>query len=242
MISARRDVAWFVRSFCGIWLAYDVLDVLLHGTESISGAFLAPGRARALLVVRACLVASEAAGLVLRRSRLPLAAIAALRALEAIVFLHLNDFYCCAITALILAQLAAAPDGDRLVAWPKHVLRWQTAWIYFATALLKLNAGWLSGGHLFVRHQYLAVVQRWPYPDAYRHLVDTLAGNAWLARAGVTLELALAVLVALGARRRFTVPLAAGIHLFGALAMNVWFFGASMVAQVAFVSARRPRG
>ncbi len=228
-----EPTAPFVRAFCAIWLAYDVLDVLTHGSEAITGAYASRSAARLLLGLQLGLVVCEAAGLAVRRYRLPLAGVAVLRTAEAVACFHLNDFYACALTAAILA----------VDVWPRSILRWQTAWIYFATALLKLNTGWLSGGHLYVRHQYLAVVQHWPYPGFYRRWVDTLPGNAWLAWAGVALEFALTLLLACGARRRWTLPVAAGIHLFGALAMNVWFFGASMIAQVAFVSGRpRPQG
>jgi hypothetical protein len=36
------------------------------------------------------------------------------------------------------------------------------------------------------------------------------------------------------------IVLAVGLHAFAALATNVWFFGASMVAQVALVFPPRP--
>lgn len=231
----RAAALRFVRFFGALWLAYDLLDVVVHGTESITGAYAWPVLAHALLGVQLALVAAELAVVLLPRPWLALGLLAVVRGIEVLVFFRLNDFVYCGVTAVVLTQLRPRDRGGDSPAWPRQVLRGQTAWIYFATAVLKLNQGFLSGGNLWVRHQYLATAQHWPYPGFYRRWVDTLSGNAALAWAGVAAELTLALLLAVGAPRRLTLPLAVGIHAFGALAMNVWFFGASMVAQVAFV-------
>jgi len=237
----RAQVVLFVRTFAGLWLAYDVLDVAVHGTAAISGAYASRGATWLLLALQLALIGSELAALLLRRPFRALGAMAAARAAEAIFSFHLNDFFSCALTAAILAQLAEESPGY-FRAWPREVLRWQTAWIYLATALLKLNTGWLSGGNLLVRHRYLETVQGWPYPEIYRRWAFGPPGSACLAWAGLLAEVTLALLLAIGARRRWTVAIAVCIHAFGALAMNVWFFGAAMVLQVAFVSDGRARG
>jgi uncharacterized membrane protein YphA (DoxX/SURF4 family) len=97
---------------------------------------------------------------------------------------------------------------------------------------------WLSGGHLFVRLRYLIVAYDWPYPHALARCAESLPCDAVLAWCGAGAELLLGILLAAGVARRYVVPLAVGIHLFGALALNVFFFGASMVAQVALLSPR----
>jgi hypothetical protein len=132
---------------------------------------------------------------------------------------------------------AAAPEP----AWPRDVLLAQAAWMYFATALLKTSAVFLSGGHMFVRHQYLLVACGWPYPAFYRAFVSTLPGNALLARGAILGELALAGMIALRAPKRLTVALSLCVHGFAAVACNVFFFGASMVAMVAFLTPDRRR-
>jgi hypothetical protein len=107
--------------------------------------------------------------------------------------------------------------------------------MYFATALLKTSSVWLSGGHLYVRHQYLSAAWPWPYPAPFRALVSTLAGNALLARAGLLGEFAMAALLFRRGPRRLALALALALHGYAALALNVWFFGASMVAMIAFL-------
>ncbi len=61
-------------------------------------------------------------------------------------------------------------------------------------------------------------------------------GRAWRASS------VLAALLATSRGRRIAIALAAAVHLFGALAANVWFFGASMFLEVYFLTipARPP--
>ena len=56
---------------------------------------------------------------------------------------------------------------------------------------------------------------------------------------GAMAELSLGALLLVRPRRRIVLPLALGIHIFGALMTNVWFFGPSLIAQIAFLTAPR---
>jgi hypothetical protein len=236
---------WFRSAFGVIWLVYDLLDLLCAGTATCgwwpSGVFGAP---RSLQLLQIGLIACEVA--MVRGSyalAAPLAA-AALRAVEAYWFLRLNDFYYFIVVALLLSQVPPSAGWARrprapLPGWVRDALRWQTAWIYLATGSLKLNTAWLSGGHLYVRQTYLANVVHWPYPRALIPYLSSPAVDAKLAWVAAASEIALGALVLAGRPAAAILVLAAGIHLFGALATNVWFFGASMVAQVALLHRRR---
>jgi hypothetical protein len=118
------------------------------------------------------------------------------------------------------------------------VLRYQTAWIYLATGVLKLNPHWLSGDHLWVRQRYLTEVIEWPIPAGIAARMASPAVSRALAWGGAASELGLAVMLLVRAPRKVVVGAAVLIHGFAALALNVWFFGASMVAQVMFVSGK----
>src|SRR6185295_17654040 len=116
--------------------------------------------------------------------------------------LRLNDFYYFIVVALLLSQL---PTGWRrrrpIPRWVRDALRWQTAWIYLATGALKLNTAWLSGGHLRVRHAYLAEVVGWPYPRALVPWLSHLGVNAGLAWTAAIAEIALGALIVAGGPR-----------------------------------------
>jgi hypothetical protein len=226
-------VARFRVAFAGIWLLYDALDLAYGGTAVQQWIGLTPHPVPLLAAIQVGLIAAEAALLVGVRPRVSALAAFALRALEAYLFFRLNDFYYFCVIALILAHCRM--DGGDEPRWPVDLLLWQTGWMYFATASLKLSRVWLSGGHLFVRHAYLASAHDWPYPTFYRTFVSTLAGNAVLAWAGVALEFTLAYLIFSRRSKRLAVAAAIGVHGFAAVALNVWFFGASMTAQVALL-------
>jgi hypothetical protein len=219
-VAAESSAAPLVRfrvAFGAIWLAYDLTDVLGSGTARIHN-WLGTTAPPVLLLA------------------------ALLRAAEWQTYLHLNDFAYYAVTALILAH-ARAPGGllgmpladMRAPRWPRDVLVLEAAWIYFATALMKTNPTWLSGKHLFVRLEYMRALG-WPYPDVVERCADSLRCDGALAAMGVLAELTLAGLLVLHPRRRLVTPIALGIHVVGALATNVWFFGPSLVAQVALLT------
>jgi hypothetical protein len=228
-----EGVRRFRVAFASIWLAYDALDLALGGTASTY--WIAGRSAPGLAEVQLGLVASELGLLWGRGARAFALAAFALRALEAWRFFRLNDFLYFSATALILSQCRLGRKGARELAWPRDVLLWQAAWIYFATALLKTSSAWLSGGHLFVRQQYMAAAYGWPYPAFYRAWFSTLGGNAALAWLGLAGEFSLAALLVLRAPKRLVVAVAIALHGFAAVALNVWFFGASMIAQLALL-------
>ncbi len=240
-----RPVAWFRMAFALVWLAYDVLDLWLSGTAHIHNWLRveAPtglvGLQVGLIVCELSMVLGEPVGY---GAAAPLLA-AGLRAAEWTLYLHLNDFAYFTVTALILAQardtgglLHLPARTTRVPRWPRDLLVYQAAWTYLATGLMKLNATWLSGRHLFVRLEYVRGVLGWRFPDAMSRCADSLACDAGLAWAGVTAELSLGALLLLRPRRAWVAPLVVGIHTFGALATNVWFFGPSLVAQVTLLT------
>jgi hypothetical protein len=221
----------FRRGFALLWLTYDVLDLWVRGT-GLGTVLFGNGNLDALRAIQVALIVAQALlALGVRPGALALVC-CALRAAEAQFFFSLNDFYYYSTVMFILSAAARGPSG-RALAWPRDVLLWQAAWIYGATAVLKLNPEWLSGGHLFVRTQYLAGAFEWPYPAFARTWTASLPFDAVLAYLGLALELSLAALLAFRAPRRFLLPLAIALHGFAALTVNVWFFGAAMVMQVA---------
>jgi hypothetical protein len=231
-VAAETPSAPLVRfrvAFAAIWLVYDVLDLTLAGTARIHD-WPGAGPAGGLPMIQVALLA------------------AALRGLEWYAYLQLNDFAYYGVTALILAQTPAVGGvftlpqsndaGGRatVTKWPRDVLVWQAAWMYFATALLKVNPTWLSGRHLYVRFQYLRFAFGWRFPDLMNRCADSLGCDALLAAGGVLGEVTLAVLLFVYPRRRLALPIACGIHIFAAFATNVWFFGPSLIAQVGFLT------
>ncbi len=220
-----------------VWLAYDVLDVLYGGSRaawSIGGLLARPQGS--LLAVQGAAIALDLAIIAGRRLRLVAASAAMLRMAEAALFVPRNEFYYFVVIALILSHSEAAARAPRVPRWPYDVLRWQLAWIYFASALLKLNPTWLGGGHLFVRHAYMAEVYGWRYPDLVARCVGSLPCDRILARLALGGELAVATLVVLGRARAIVLLLAVCIHGYAALALNVWFFGVAMIAHLALVT------
>ena len=213
--------------FAALWITYDLIDLFSHGTADILWTTDASdGPLRAL---QAALIVGQLCILLGISSSLACVACFLLRLAEARLFFGLNDFY---YYCVIILPLAFA--GEKR-AWTRKFLLAQLAWIYFATATLKLNSDWLSGGHLFVRQNYLAAIQGWPYPAWYRSWFLTLQGCSWLARIGVAAEFFLAALLVTRRWPRSTTALAISVHLFAALALNVWFFGASMALGVALL-------
>jgi hypothetical protein len=246
-VAAESSAAPLVRfrvAFGAIWLAYDLTDVLGSGTARIHN-WLGTTAPSGLVALQLGLIACEGAMVLGRPASFapPVLLLATLlRAAEWQTYLHLNDFAYYAVTALILAH-ARAPGGllgmpladMRAPRWPRDVLVLEAAWIYFATALMKTNPTWLSGKHLFVRLEYMRALG-WPYPDVVERCADSLRCDGALAAMGVLAELTLAGLLVLHPRRRLVTPIALGIHVVGALATNVWFFGPSLVAQVALLT------
>jgi hypothetical protein len=85
----------------------------------------------------------------------------------------------------------------------------------------------------------------WPYPAGYTAFMSNLKVNSVLAAIAVFAEFLLGFLLIFGCYfkkkqvwiRRSIRTLCISIHVFAALALNVWFFGFSMIAQIIFLTA-----
>jgi hypothetical protein len=249
----------FRRVFAGLWLAYDLIDLVWGMTERSRMWFPHP-RSPDLLALQAVLVACGAM-LALGRWVWVFGMIAAAaRVAEAFAFFPLNDFFFVSVVYLLLAHSEGGPFAPRdagdatsgLVggartrakaarAWPRDALIVQFGWIYLATGLLKLNPDWLDGGHIFVRTQYLWTSHGWPYPAPMERALSSLAVDAWLAKLGASFELALGMVLMLRRPYWLAAGLVVGVHAVGALLTNVWFFSASMIAGVLILLPRPPR-
>jgi hypothetical protein len=238
----RSPYVYFRISFAATWLLYDVLDLALGGTQGFFWGVPSPSVHRGIFVAQLLLIGLETGLLFGLLARWLAFALFLVRLYEASLF-PLNDFLYFCVAALLLSQCDCGNGSltENVPAWPREVFVLQTSWIYFSTALLKLNSYFLSGGDLYVRQNYLASALHWPYPAFYEHWISTLVGNALLAWAGVAAEISMAGLLLAwwfypAHRRRLHLAvfsLALAIHGFGAIALNVFFFGASMFLQVA---------
>ncbi len=231
-------LARFRATYFAIWLVYDTLDVAMGYTERARDWFPHP-RSIELVALQLGLVASGLLMLATRRVYFYGMMSTALRLMVALIFFRLNDFLFCAVVTLLLAHSDGGPFGsDRKPKWVRDVLLVQLGWVYFATALLKANPDWLSGGHLFVRTEYLARGLGWPYPPFLRAAFASLPVDAALAKLAIGSELLLAGV--LWARRPYWlgVALVIGIHTFGTLVTNVWFFSAQTIAAVVLLLPR----
>jgi hypothetical protein len=237
-VDPAGGVGSFRRAFAAIWLVYDTFDLAAGATDRCS-LWLPHPPSAGLAVVQGVLVAS---GLALFFGRYVWAAgiiAAAARTTEALAFFPLNDFYFGSIVYLLLAHSEGGPfGGPASPRWVRDVLLFELAWVYAATAVLKLSPDWLGGGHLFVRTQYLAGGSHWPYPAPLARALSSLGTDAVLAKVAAVGELALGGVVL--ARRPYwlALALAVGIHSFGTLMTNVWFFSATMIAAVALLIPR----
>jgi hypothetical protein len=234
----------FQRAFAAVWLAYDVFDLSLSGTSLCAQwpSTLIEGAPLGLQLMQVGLIVCELS--LLAGRWVPVAALAScgLRAAEQWQYFVLNDFlyYCVTVAWLAFssARLAAHESEHGLVEqryvpqWVRDGLLLQTGWIYLASATLKLNPAFISGEHFWVRHAYQLHVAHWPYPAFLRPWLLSMPVNAGLAWLTVISEASLGVLLWLRRGRPVALALALGIHVFAGLAMNVFFFGASLIAQV----------
>jgi hypothetical protein len=235
-----RPLTLFRRVFAAIWLVYDACDLAFSGTAlcaswlltALNGAPLGLQLNQvALIACELCLVAG------FRVSEMALAA-CALRMFEYWQYFRVNDFLYYAVTVAWLVFAVPVRDGQgraRMPAWVQRGLLVQTGWIYLASALLKLNPAFVSGEHFFVRHGYQLTVMHWPYPAWLEPWLLSLRVNAALAWLTVCSEATLGLLLMLRRGRYLALGLAIGIHGFAAIDMNVFFFGASLLAQVALL-------
>lgn len=241
---ARQDEDGAVRktrrSFAGVWLIYDVVDTLAGGIEHARDWM--PHSASVTLVATHLVLI--ACGIQLVRDRQPfvwgLIAVGA-RFVETYEY-GLNDFYYYVLMMLLLAHGDGGPfEKGKKPLWVRHALLAQLGWVYFATAVLKLNADWLSGGQLFARTEYLVRGFDWPYPSFVRHAFQSAHFCAILAYVAVIGELLLAFVLL--ARRPYWlgVVLVAGIHGFAMVVTNVWFFSVSNIVAVTLLLPRGTR-
>jgi len=233
-------------AFAAIWLTYDLVDLIWGGTQAPFWLYSDRTAPHQIAALQIGLVLCELSVLLGFHPQKSLLLAFFLRAFEAWIF-PLNDFLYYIVTALLLAHFESSFLGEKGKAqlWVRQVLVLETAWIYFSTALLKLNPSWLSGGDLYSRQMFQISSHAWPYPMFYKTLSSGLPLNAVLAWSAVVGEFSLALLLGywcLGGKRKRGVSgmatvLVILIHGFAAVALNVWFFGASMIAQVSFLTA-----
>jgi len=243
-----RAVATFRRVFALIWVLYDVID-LAGGMTERARVWFPHDRSPGLVSLQGVLIVSGGA-LALGRFVWASGMIAAgARAAEAFVYFPLNDFFFASVMVLLLAHSDGGPFANEAGArgqprqrprWVRDVLLLQLGWIYVATGVLKLNPDWLDGGQLFVRTQYLAISHGWPYPAGLSRALASLPFDARLSQAGAASEIALGAVMLVRGPYWIAASLAIGIHLFGALVTNVWFFPASMAAGVLLLLPRAP--
>lgn len=230
----------FRRIFAGIWVVYDVVDLVWGMTER-SRIWFPHEREPGLFALQAVLVL---AGAVLASGRFVWIAgiVAALaRGAEAFEYFALNDFFFVSVVYLFLAHSDGGPfQRARRPRWVRDALVFQLGWVYVATGALKLNPDWLDGGQLFVRSQYLWNGQNWPYPAFVERALASVPVDAKLSLLGAGSELLLGAVLLARRPYALAVALAIGVHAFGALVTNVWFFSASMIAGVAVLMPRAP--
>lgn len=244
-VAAREPAAplqAFRVAFAAIWLTYDLCDLLLAGTARCRnwGAFVL-GVPHGLQALQLGLIACELLLLRNLRAREALVLACALRLAEAQLFLHANDFWYFTVVAAILAQAPweAMGRGAAAPTWVRSLVLMETGFIYLATAVLKLGPSWLSGAELHAR-MGLLVERGWPFPAPVRACALQLSCDAALAWIGLGGEFVLAGLLLSRRGRPLALLAALGVHGMGALATNVWFFGASMLATTYLLMPGRP--
>jgi hypothetical protein len=233
-------------ALAAVWLVYDCIDLCLSKTAT---QFIEPSPALRLkfILLQAILIISQWCIVRGKKPQQMCAVAAAARLMEYSLF-HLNDFGYDFIMLLLCCTVPTDVSTKNNAAWhrslqPLFVL--QTAYLYFATALLKLGPTWLGGGDLFVRQMYMLHVQAWPYPELYSQCVSSMACNQILALSGVTSEFLLSAALLCWAllprtqriAKYIAIGVCCAIHGFAAISDNVWFFGLSMVLQVACLTS-----
>ncbi len=246
-------LAAFRTSLALIWGIYDLIDLVSGRSLAMTLGQASHSFGIQLALLQAILIFSQVC--IVRGKRVQLMCLVAClaRSLETVLF-SLNDFIYHSVMMFLCVWIPPHAHDMKSTQQARlhNVFIWQTAWLYFATAFLKLNPSWLSGGDLYVRQTFLAYVSHWPYPPSYRACIETLSCNHVLAMAAVLGEFLLAfLLVAMMLLPRWrswwarsALALCVAIHTFAALSTNVWFFGASMIAQVGWLcrpGASRPK-
>ena len=184
----------FRRVFAAIWLVYDVIDVAFRGTiAQLTWPYSGP-YTKGLLALQLACIAAELALVIGRGGYLLTYACVALFLARWGISDHyfgLNDFRHITVVALLL--IFVPPTGP-VPRWIADLIRWETAWVYIATGFLKVNTAFLSGGHLYVRHNYLRL-RGWPYPGFVSDLIERHWFDRGLAIFTVCAELAIGLLL-----------------------------------------------
>ncbi|HEX4354906.1 MAG TPA: hypothetical protein VHZ95_18370 [Polyangiales bacterium] len=240
---SARPLERFRIAFGLVWFAYDACDLAFSGTAWCASWILTAldGAPLGLQLTQVALLACQL--LLITGRRVPLAAFACcgLRLFEYFVFFRVNDFLYYAVVAVWLgfAQPFGEASRRRVPAWVLHGLLIQTGWIYLASAFLKLNPAFLSGEHFFVRYGYMTTALHWPYPAFVEPWLLSLPFDRALALLTVSSEALLGTLLIMRRGRLLACVLAICIHTFAAVGMNVFFFGASLIAQVCLLFPAR---
>jgi hypothetical protein len=231
--------------FAVIWLIYDLMDLISQGTQGSFWFYRDRTVPHQIVIFQVFLILCELSVVLGFKPRTSLLLACIFRALEAYLF-PLNDFLYFCVTALLLAHFddSFSEKKGKGQAWVRDVIVLETAWIYLSTVFLKLNPFWLSGGDLYARQMFHIASHNWLYPEFYKKWVTHILFNESLACAAVLFEFVLAVTLiywCFGKQKKYASKLAAIlvvlIHGFAALALNVWFFSASMIAQVIFLTS-----
>ena len=234
---SNRPLKIFRIVFAAIWLVYDLLD-FSFGELSRNFVVDANPPLHALAICQVLLIICELGLLLGWRARFFAFLCFGFRFWEA-SFFDLNDYFYFCTTALILSQCEISNGKNaQTPKWSRDVLIIQTGWIYFASALLKLNPLWLSGGDLFTRFRILSFDLGWLYPEFMKKMVFSMPFDSALAWFTVIAEFGIAILLFTRWSKRTLFILTMGVHLTAALTLNVWFFGASLISQVVILNLK----
>jgi hypothetical protein len=235
----QSGLIYFRRCFAAIWLVYDLID--LTKAEFITNLWFLgiTSDAHFVITLQVLVIGFELGLLFGFYPRICALGAGLTRAVFAYNF-GLNDFIYFAVICFILTQV----DPKSRRAWPRDVLVLQTAWIYFASAILKMNPSFVSGGDLYVRQNYEAAVLPIPYPAFYLGWISDIQHDAYLAYLTIAMELILPVILFswwfFPKRRKIlrsvAIAMAVAMHGFAAYALNVFFFGLSLIIQILFIT------
>jgi len=232
-------------AFAAIWLVYDLIDLTTGQTAKnafILGMNLDPNWLKSSQVIT---ILCEVGILLGWQSRWFLLGACVSRAWLGTIY-SLNDFLYFTVVALLLAQADCDAGVEMTPRWPRDLLLLQTTWMYFCSSLLKMNPDFLSGGDLYARGNYVARALPFFYPKFYVSWLGHMSFDSALAWTAVAIELLLAILLLLltcrfhnRGLRNLILVLTLAVHIFAAYAYNVFFFGASLIAQVYFLTLSR---
>lgn len=227
--------------FTAIWILYDVSDLLLHGATTVGWRLHGSPLIQYYTILQIVLVIFETAIFFSFHPRLFAFACLLCRGCIA-SYWPLNDFLFYCIIMLIFSLCKT--EHQRVSKWPIDVLNAQIAWVYFSTAVLKINPAWMTGGGLYVRIQEAKMFLGRAYPQFIESIFSDLTYLSILARIAIIGELAVSLLLlyclttpnANRYARYLLCFLVCCIHIFAAITVNVLFFGAVMISMVVILN------